>query len=211
MLLEIGGAVRSAAAARSGYANVLRQLGVDLNDLRLAITPSLEEDARFEQRLASSGSRGGELIGLLYASNPNDPRYWPVDMFGDIGMRLANNFNARIVAADEPSDDTFTRAVGAQLPSSAIRLAEPRALELIAGIARASIVITDEQAIAQIASELGTRVIEIADAHTVTADSTTMHRIARGSSRRYVSADEVYEIASEMIQETRSSSLFERP
>ena len=126
-------------------------------------------------------------------------------------MRLANNFNARIVAADEPSDDTFTRAVVTQLPSSAIRLAEPRALELIAAIARASIVITDEQAIAQIASELGTRVIEIADAHTVTGDSTTTHRIARGSSRSYVSADEVYEIASEMIQETRSPALFERP
>jgi ADP-heptose:LPS heptosyltransferase len=212
MLLELGGGSRSASrAARSDYANVLQQIGVDLSDIRLAITLPAEEDARFEQRLAKSGLRGGELIGLLYASNPNSRRSWPVDAFGEIGTRLANNFNARIIAADEPSDNTFSRTVSADLPGSAIKLAEPRALELIAAIARASIVITDEPAVAQIASELGTPAIEIADAMSSSADSSATHRIARGSSRSKVTADEVYEIASEMIQENRSPSLFQRP
>jgi ADP-heptose:LPS heptosyltransferase len=212
MLLELGGASRSAGrSTHSDYANVLQQAGVEMNDARLAIAPPVEEDVRFENRLASSGSRGGELIVLLYASNPESRHGWPVDAFGEIGTRLANNFNARIIAGDEPSDHAFTRAVSAWLPPGAIKLAEPRAIELLAAIARASIVITDEPAIARIASELSTPVIEIADTISTAAASSTTHRIAQGSSRRNVSTDEVYEIAGEMIQENRSPSLFQRP
>ena len=212
MLLELGGASSSAGRpTRSDYTSVLQQAGVEMGDARLAITTPVEEDARFEHRLASSGSRGGELLVLLYASKPESGRGWPVEAFGEIGTRLANNFNARIIAGDEPSDHAFTGAVSAWLPPGAIKLAEPRAIELLAAIARASIVITDEQAIAQVASELSTPVIEIADTITTAAAWSTTHRIAQGSSRRNVSTDEVYEIAGEMIQESRSPSLFQRP
>ena len=210
MLLDLGVTSR-AGLAPSDYANVLRQVGVELNDMQLGITPSVEEDARFEQRLSTAGYRGGELIVLLYASNPLSRQSWPIDAFGEIGMRLANNFNARIVAADEPSDDAFTGAVSSLLPSGAIKLAEPRAQELVAAVVRASLVITDEPGIAQIASELSTPVIEIADANSSTAESSSSHRIAQGSSRSRVSPEAVYEIAGELIQENRSRSLFRRP
>jgi ADP-heptose:LPS heptosyltransferase len=210
MLLDLGVTSR-AGVAHSDCAIVLRQVGVQMNDLRLGITPAVEEDARFEQRLSTAGSRGGELIVLLYASNPLSRQSWPVDAFGEIGMRLANNFSARIVAADEPCDDAFTGAVSSLLPSGAIKLAEPRALELVAAVARASLVITDEPGIAQIASELSTPVIEIADANSATAESSSAHRIAQGSSRSRVSPESVYEIAGELIQENRSRSLFRRP
>ena len=211
ILASLRGPSQSSSLAASDYDNVLRQLGVEVDDLSLSISPSAEDDARFEQRLSRSGSRGGELIVLLYAANPKSRRSWPVEAFGEIGTRLANNFDARIVAADEPSDKSFSQAVSSQMRSGAIRLAEPRALELIAAIARASIVITDEHGIAQIASELSTPVIEIADAFSSSAASSPGHRIAQRSSRSQVSTDAVYEIACEMIQENRSPSLFQRP
>ena len=212
MLLELGGARRPAVhSAPSDYANVLQQAGVEMNDARLGIMLPVQEDARFEHRLATSGSRGGELIVLLYASNPESRGGWPVAAFGEIGTRLANNFNARVVAADEPSDHVFTGAVSAFLPAGAIKLAQPHALELVAAIARTSIVITDEAAIARIASELNTPVIEVADAISPTPSSSRTHRIAKGSSRARVQTDEVYDIACEMIQQSRSPSLFQRP
>lgn len=209
-LLDFG-ATSGVSLAHSDYANVLRQLGVEMNDMRLGITPSVDEDARFEERLSTAGSRGGELIVLLYASNPLSRRSWPIEAFGEIGVRLANNFSARIVAADEPSDDAFTGAVSSLLPPGAIRLAEPRAMELVAAVARASLVITDEPGIAQIASELSTPVIEIADANSSTAESSSAHRIAKGSSRSRVTPEAIYEIAGGLIQENRSRSLFRRP
>ncbi len=212
MFLEIGGVARTPVRKpHSDYANVLQQAGIEMNDARIGITAPVDEDARFEHRLATGGSRGGELIVLLYASNPESRRAWPVDAFGEIGTRLVNNFNARIIVADEPSNDGFTRALSAWLSPSAIKLAAPRALELYAALARASIVITDDPAIARIASELGTPAIEIADASSATPAPSTNHRLAQGSARRQVSTDEVYEIASEMIQENRSPSLFQRP
>ncbi|HSQ20900.1 MAG TPA: hypothetical protein VLR92_11060, partial [Blastocatellia bacterium] len=211
MLLEIGGLARpSGGSTISQYNDVLEQAGVEMCDDRLAITTTAEEDARFEQRLASSGSRGGELIVLLYARNTAARRGWTIAEFADVGSRLVNNFNARIIVADEPSDDAFTRALSAWLKPGAIKLTEPRVFELFAAIARASIVITDEPAVARIASELGTPSIEIAETFSEPTESSTNHRIVQGSSRKHVSPDEVFDIASEMIQENRSASLFQR-
>ena len=210
-LFEFGGVSRAAGrSASSDYKNVLEQAGVEIDETRFQITPLSEEDVRFERRLASSGSQGGELIVLLYAGDPESRKAWPLDSFGEIASRLANNFGARIVAADEPSDHAFTDALGLLLPEGAIKLSEPRALELVAAIARASIVITDEPAIAQMASELNTPVIEVADAMSRRPAPARSHRVVQGSSRSRVSGDEVYEVACEMIQESRSASLFQR-
>lgn len=194
---------------RSDYQNVLQQLGLSLTDTRFAIAPSVEEDAKFEDRLGSSGSRVGKLIVLIYTSGLGI-RSWPVGSFGEIGFRLSNNFDARIVAADEPGSREFSSSVSSLLPAGAIQLAEPRAMEVVAAIARSSIVITDDSGIAQIAGELGTPVIEVSEtAGQKTAFSAT-HRVAQAAMRSKISADEVYDIAVEMIQENRSPALFRR-
>jgi len=211
LLLDLGGVPRSAGHnASSAYGNVLQQIGAKLDDPRLGILLPVEEDARFERRLVTSGSRGGELIALLYASNPQSPHGWPLESFGEIASRLANNFAARIVVADEPSDRSFTTALGPVLLPGTIKLVEPRAIELAAAIARASIVITDEAGVAGIASEMNTPVIEIADTLSAASASSPTHRVVKGSSRARVSTDEVYDITCEAIQESRSHSLFQR-
>ena len=202
-------------SGRSNHKTVLAQAGAEMTDTTFRITLPDDEHARFEQRLMKAGSRGGELIVLFYASNPDDSRGWPVEAFAETSRRLANNFDARIVAADEPSDAAFTYALGAAFVAGITpgisTIAEPRAVELVAAIARASIAITDEPAIAQIASELGTPVIEIADTASRNFVKSSSHRILEASSRKRVTIDEVYETASEMIQESRSPSLFQRP
>jgi len=203
---------------RSGLSNhtsVLAQAGAEMTDKAFRVTLPDEEHARFEERLAKAGSRGGELIVMLYAANPNDSRAWPVEAFAETARRLANNFDARIISADVPSDSAFTDALRA-FPVAAItpgfnKIAEPRAVELIAAIARASILITDEPAIAQLASELGTPVIEIGESAARSFVKSQGHRIKESSSRKRLTIEEVYETACELIQESRSSSLFQRP
>lgn len=202
---------------RSGSSNhkrVLAQVGAEMTDTTLRVTLPDDEHARFEQRLEKAGSRGGELIVLFYASDPGDSRGWPIEAFAETGRRLANNFDARIIAADEPSDSAFTGALRS-FPVAGMKtvatVAEPRAVELVAAIARASIAITDEPAIAQLASELGTPVIEIADSASAGSVRSGSHRVFGASLRKRVTIDEVYEGACELIQESRSSSLFRRP
>ena len=180
-----------------------------MNGAELGLPLPAEENSRFESRLSGEGSRGGELIALLYARNPGSSYGWPVASFAEIGTRLTNNFGARIIAADEPSDETFTDSLRSLLPAGAIRLSEPQALELVAAIARASIVITDDAGIAQIASEMNTPVVEVRDAISSAAAPFPGHRIVQGATRARVSTDEIFDIACEMIQETRSPSLFQ--
>jgi len=211
MVLGLAGLSETgSASARPNYASVLAQAGVELQDTRLGVAPTGEQDAQFERLLSRSGSRGGELIALLFSSDVHDSSNWPVQSFAEIGTRLVNNLNVRIVAADQPADDAFTAALIPLLPAAAIKFAEPSALELIAAIARSSIVVTDDAGVAQVATELHTPVIEVSDSLSAPSGRSDSHRIARGSSRARVTADEVYELASEVIQASRSVSLFER-
>jgi ADP-heptose:LPS heptosyltransferase len=200
---------RRAQGQAASYESVLRQLGIEMSDAQFAIALPAEEHDQFEQVLAKRGSRGGEPIVVLYASNPASSGGWPVESFGEMAARLSHNFGARVIAADEPSDETFTEAISALLPQTAIKIAEPRALELAAAIARASLVITDERGLAELAIEMGTPVLEISD-DSAAKSSSKAHRVVQGSSRARVATDEVYEIACEMLQASRSETLFRR-
>jgi ADP-heptose:LPS heptosyltransferase len=204
--LLMGGAWRSVGAG--GYASVLRQIGIELRDERLRLVVPADEHAQFEKLLERSGSRGGEPIVALYTADAGGGDGWPVAAFGEVGERLANAFGARLVALDEPGDTAFTAALGALLPKSAIKLAAPRALQLAAVIARASLVITDAAGIAQMAKDLGTPVIEITEDSGASRSASSTHHLISAPSRARISRDEVYETACALIQLSRSAQLF---
>lgn len=197
---------------RAECASVLDQLGISIDDREPPIGPSAEDNDKFEQLLARNKSRGGEPIAVLHGAIGDERRGWPAERFGEIASMLSNNLGARIVAADEPHRRAFTGAVSSLLPKGSIKLAAPRAIELLAAIARASILITDEPGIADAAADFGTPVLEVAEASMVTgrneSSQSKNHRVIDGASRARISADEVYELAAEMIQENRSSMLF---
>lgn len=191
-----GGASRASGEQPAGYENVLRKLGLEPPESRIVVTPMPDENARFEELLSRNGFRGGEPVVVLYTAGGADA--WPIASFGETAHRLANNFNARVLAADEPSGQCFTTALEALLPKTAIRLAEPRAPELMAAVARASVLITDEPNLRAAASEMGTPVIDLA----------ANRRAAPGLRLANATTDEVYDAACEILQESRSPSLF---
>jgi ADP-heptose:LPS heptosyltransferase len=197
------------AGDKSDYSNVLGQIGIKMSAERYALELPAEENDQFEKLLAKHGSRGGEPIVLLYSAGKEGHAGWPVESFGETAARLAGNFGARIIVADEPGDKTFTAKISGLLPKGAIKIAEPRALALAAAVARASLVITDEPGLAQMAAEFSTPVLEVADSATPSAISKT-HRIVCAASKARVTTDEVYEIACDLLQDSRSFSLFDR-
>jgi ADP-heptose:LPS heptosyltransferase len=196
-----GGAFRRRSDGPGGYESVLRKLGLEAGEGRIAITPMPEENTRFEELLSRNGFRGGEPVVVLYTAGGANA--WPVPSFAETAHRLANNFNARVLAADEPSGQSFTSALEALLPKTAIVLAEPRALGLMAAVARASVLITDEPNLAAAASEMGTPVVDLAEPF-LRAD----RRGPPGLKLASPTTDEVYDAACEILQESRSPSLF---
>lgn len=206
-MLTGGGGRRDGADA---YQAVLRQIGIELPDERPRILVPADEHAQFEKLLERGGSRGGEPIVVLYAAEAGHSEGWPLTAFGEIGQRLANAFGARVVALDEPGDQGFTAGLDGLLPKSAIKLPAPRALQLAAAVARASLVITDAPAVAQMATDAGTPVVEIAETHRPRRTASDFHRLAQGSSRSRISTDEVYDLACALIQSSRSAQLFQQ-
>jgi ADP-heptose:LPS heptosyltransferase len=192
------------------YEAVLRQIGVGLGDGRLGIIIPADEHRQFEKLLERSGSRGGEPIVVLYTAGAGHQDGWAVTAFGETGQRLANAFGARVVALDEPRAKEFTTALDGLLPKSAIKLSEPRALQLAAAVARASLVITDAAGLARMAIDAGTPVIEIAEAQSARRPTSDFHRVLQGAARGRVSTDEVYELACTLIQASRSAQLFQQ-
>jgi hypothetical protein len=123
------------------YEGVLRKLDLEVGKGCITAIPAPEENARFEALLARHGFRGGEPVVVMYTAGADGA--WPIASFSETAHRLANNFNARVVAADE-GDRSFTTELDGLLPTIAINSPCLCALELMAAVARASVLITDE-------------------------------------------------------------------
>lgn len=185
----------------------LKKIGITSIAERFAFTLGDGESQRFEATLKRGGFRGAEPVVVIHSSQ--GAQAWSLEKFSETAFRLANNFAARIVVVDEPYSNEFTKAIKSTLPKGAISVATPSALDFLAALARASLVITDESGVAKTARDLDAPVIELADAPSPFAGSDS-HRILRSSSRARISTDEVYEAACEMIQEGRTLPLFRR-
>jgi ADP-heptose:LPS heptosyltransferase len=207
-ILGRAGVARQPGDHLSDCENVLGQIGIKIADKRLGLEVPAEENARFEQLLSRHGSRGGEPVAVLHSSLAGGSRGWPVERFGELAVRLANNLQARIVAIDQPASDKFTEAAGSMIPRGAVKIASPRAYEMLAAVARASLVITDEPGLAQAALDLGAPALEVAERPAKGGDR--FHRTVSGASRARIPVEEVYTVACQMIQESRSSYLFQR-
>src|SRR5262249_6055166 len=172
--------------ARERYLATLDRLDVSASGLKLCPPSRPEDNERFERFLSDSGFKGAEPLVLLYSRHHRHG--WSVPMFADLSNRLANNFGVRVVAADEPGSIWFTAAAAPFLPGGAIWLAQPDALQFVAGIARSTVVVTDSAAASSIASELGTPRID-----------------PTGKT-----VEDVHGLVSEEIRASRSESLFRR-
>lgn len=193
---------------RSECDSVLSQLGLRSQESGPLIEVPEDEHAKFEQNLERHGSRGGEPIVILHAANAGGALAWPVENFAELASRLVSNYGARIVAVDDPASHSFTGAVGKLLPGKGIKMSAPRALELAAACARGSIVVTDDSGLAALCETVGTPVIELSD--TPALSNSRGHRVVQGSSRGRIEVEEVYSLACEMLQESRTVSLFHR-
>ena len=193
---------------RSDCEQVLRQLGLDLGEQRSAFTLPVEENQRFELLLARHGSKGGEPIVIFYGSGATIGRGSPAVWLNEVAVRLVNNFGARIIAVDDPYSRAFTSSIAGTLPRGSILLASPRALEVAASIARASLVVSDEGELSNLTSSFQTPLLEIRNAGGRSVPSRA-DRVVFGSAGRRL-ADDVFEAACEMIQASRLPSLFQR-
>jgi ADP-heptose:LPS heptosyltransferase len=183
---------------RAAYESILGQLDLSTDISTWSQVPAAFESVRFEELLARSGSRGGEPLLLLYTAEPGWSRSWPINKYAELAIRLHSSYGVRVIAADVPYSSDFTGRIGVLLPKEAVKLRAPRAAELVAAVARSSLVVTDDSGIAEMAGGLGTPVIDVG--------------AAQGSGRAHDSSsrgiEAVYQDACHLLQTSRTGGLF---
>jgi ADP-heptose:LPS heptosyltransferase len=182
----------------AAYASVLNQLDLEPDIEKWVHAPAPQESARFEEWLARSGFKGGEPVLLLYTMAAGWSRSWSVENFAQLAHRLSANYGVRVVVADAPSTTDFTSRMALSLPRDAIKLRSPRAVELIAAVARSSLAVTDDSGIARMASGLGTPAIDLGATGAAASPSTQAAR----------DIEAVYRQACLMLQTSRTGALF---
>jgi ADP-heptose:LPS heptosyltransferase len=193
----------------SSYRDVLRRIGVDAGGLRIETAVPEYESAAFERLLAGNKSYWGEPLVVLYSADASAAigSGWTAERLTEIGVRLARNYGTRLVVADTPGNKAFTDRVSSLVPPESLMVRSPRGGELVAVVARASLVITDEAGVARLASGLSVPVVELAGS-SPSGEREAGHAIVRGESDS--SAEEAYGTASELLRKSRTESLFSR-
>jgi ADP-heptose:LPS heptosyltransferase len=202
----IGRGYHQSPRRRSPYNSVLRQLGLEANEPPWSPPRLTEQDDQFEKLLRRGGYKGGEPLAMLYSAGPNSPVGWPLDRFSDLAGRLATAFGVRTIAADIPYTSDFTSRIGWMLPKDSIKVKSPRGLELVACLARASMIVTDDSGVARFAARLGTPAIDLADSDPLKPGN-LIHQAPGGT---LATTDEVFEIACEIVRKSRTAALFDR-
>jgi ADP-heptose:LPS heptosyltransferase len=190
------------------YRDVLRQAGVRDQDEQLALRPSEQENARFEGLLSSKGPGSGQPLIIVYAADAENPNSgWAPDHLASLTSRLSTNYGARTVAIDVPGDRAFTDKLNLLLAQGSVMLTAPDASLLVAAIARGSLVLTDDLGIARLAASLDTPVLELGGEGSV-PNNPACHAVITGTCRS--AGEAAYKAACEMLQRSRTESLFTR-
>src|SRR5262249_40186231 len=136
----------------------------------------------------------------LYTAEAGWSRSWSTQNYAELAGRLASNYGVRVVAADVPYTSDFNGAMALLLPREAIKIRSPRAAELIAAVARSSLVVTDDSGVARMASGLGTPAIDLGPSTGTLSGGTS-----RPSNRQI---ETVYQEACHLLQNSRTGVLF---
>ena len=187
----------------SRYKQMLGRLGIGCDLDRPMLKPQREESEKFE-KLLERGSRDSAPLLALFSAEPNAPRAWPVHRFAETARRLSSDYGVRVAAIDAPYDKSFTSRISGILPTGSISLKLPRAAQVVAALARASLLVTDDPGLAHAAISMGTPAIELSNFEG--PQDSAIHRVVPGSSAS--AAGRVCDAAAELLGQSRTVTLF---
>ena len=157
--LEMEGRRRRPIPMTRLYLDLLRAVGVDEQDERLALSISADEEARAAQALAQLGLRPDEPFA---AANPGasfgSSKLWTVDGFAGTIAGLRERRGLRTLVLCGPGEEELARAISAASGAAAIDTsAQPLALELLKPVLRrARLLVTTDTGPRHIATAFGT-------------------------------------------------------
>jgi len=160
-----------------------------------------EADERCERWLRTRGVEPGELlIGFSPEADPGATP-WPWERFRDLAQRLVAHFRARIlnVGGEGPTRREF--------PKGTLRVRARALRELASALARCALVISGDAGVGHLAAALGVPTLMLGCTSTRRPLGDEHRFVERAALDRY-SVERVFEMASEMLGRSRTTTLF---
>ncbi len=199
------------------YAEIVRALGVEVEDRTIRLPVPRAADAVIEKKLNQGGLRAGELLVGMFPGAGNPRRIWPMERFIEIGDRLARDFGAKLLVLDGPAEPGLAQRIVAGINPDrkhvrAIGLPNPPIPELLAAAARCTMFIGADTGPAHLAAAVGTPTLVLAgnDFDSRTALRGARNRVIRQFDIGSIQVGEVFDVACEMLRTSRTGALFER-
>jgi hypothetical protein len=171
------------APPASPLARTAGMLGVAPDDAGPELRSEPDADAWIERALGATGYRGGVPVVAVHTAD-----VWPSERFVEVATRLRAALGAWLVVVDTPREPGPATALGGALGGSVLALGAPSGSRFVAVVERASLVLTDLEAVAALATF----------GHVPALDVTGLD------------AESAYDRACTLVGRTRTGSLFKR-
>lgn len=214
-LTQFGPPPRPGCHLTDQYNDVVDVIGVrELRD-RVRLHPPVQALKAMDTRLAKAGWQG-RLLLALHPTVGFPPQVWPTELFVELGLMLMTEFGTQLVLLETSEEPGLSKRLAAEfrrktkhVPIVLKRLTVP---DQMAVLARCTAIVGNNRAPVHLASMVGTPAAVIMDGSwdsSITAVRGSRHRLLYSSGLKRAALEDVFGITCEVLQSSRTASLFE--
>lgn len=190
------------------YLDILRPLGIHVQDRRPRLRPLPEADAKVEKRVQPKRSRQGSLlIGLFPCSGALSQR-WPLERFVQLSARLIHNVDVDLLLLGGFKEAKLIREISQPLPGRHIVLGKLSIPELVSALSSCTLLISDDVGAANLAAAVSTPVVGLGLSFPLTPIGSE-HVILRPGDAAAVTVEDAFTGAVRLITRHRTGALFQ--
>lgn len=142
--------------------DLLRYIGIEASERELYMPIQGESEEKIKNIFAENGLSGSDTIIALNPSASCASKRWPEKRFAELGDRLVNEYNARIVIISDAKDRAFADSVSGLMKSASVNLSGMTTVSDLASVLkRTMLFISNDSGPVHMACALGRPVIAI--------------------------------------------------
>jgi len=144
------------------FLGIVRAEGIDVDSKYYEFHVGGEARSFASQFLASHGVKDNDFLVIFNPGGNWDPKRWPVERYAELGDRLVESHNAKVLITGAAKDEVLAdNIIGKMSKKPVTSCGKTNLLELGALLERADLVISGDSGPMHMAVAIGTRVIAL--------------------------------------------------
>lgn len=197
------------AHAVDRYLDVIKPLGIENPPRSPVLRTAVAADQSVEAILKKEKANSGTLLVGLFPGAGNESRRWPLEHFAEVADHLIRNESVRVIVFAGPEERPLIPQMRTMFPDKTIFLDRLTIPQLLSAQARLTLFVSNDTGPAHTAAAVGTPVVVIMDRPTPNnfVPIGDQHRLIGAEKITYVSVQQVYQAAREVLAANRIDKL----